>query len=67
MRPGKAEAMRDMCNPKQFGKHMYYTHTPFISVQLHLFIVHEDLRLCYQKDLFSPIVAVKSQSIWPRG
>ena len=57
MRPGKAEAMRDMCNPKLFGKHihMYYTHFPFISVQLHMFIVHEDLRSCYQKDLFSPI------------
>ena len=58
MRPGKAEAMRDMCNPKRFGKHihMYYTHFPFISVQLHMFIVHEDLRSSYHKDLFSPVV-----------
>ena len=23
MRPGKAEAMRDMCNPKRFGKHIH--------------------------------------------
>ena len=74
MRPGKAEAMRDMCNPKRFGKHihciillyivyciMYYTHSPFISVQLHLFIIHEDLRLSYYNDLFSPVVTTKSR------
>ena len=62
MRPGKAEAMRDMCNPKRFGKHihMYYSHFPFFSVQLHMFIVHEDLRSSYHKDLFSP-VTIKSR------
>ena len=37
---------------------MYYTHSPFISVQL--FIVHEDLRSSYHKDLFSP-VTIKSK------
>ena len=33
MRPGKAEAMRDMCNPKRFGKHIH-THIHVLTFHL---------------------------------